>query len=349
MSCHDFFQAGIGIQQGFGEALAKDIEGGLKFERVDHRLALIVVVSDDVQIIDLLLHGHNFIHPGGEFLLAVEVIVPVIAAGILIEPLFRVASVEAHVGEGGGHLGGGGDAVFQVRLVYVAEGDAPFAQSFKEFGDRPGVVPHFHAQGQPVQHVGEPPEVGSGGRGALETPGKLEQHGAQFAGFDQRIHAVAERGGTVGVGRFAALVGEPGRCLDGEAKLWVRFGLGKPGQKEAGRYGPVVGDVDFHQVHPLADQGEGMAAGFGIDNTLPVRVRPARRADEDSGASVAVFLYGNHTILGGGPQKRDRLRNSHHKQIAYNEVYCRRFRSQSLIVATLVIHICERGYFGNPP
>jgi len=25
------------------------------------------------------------------------------------------------------------------------------------------------------------------------------------------------------------------------------------------------------------------------------------------------------------------------------------FGSQSLIVATLVIHICERGYFGNPP
>ncbi len=127
--------------------------------------------------------------------------------------------MEAHVGEGGGHLGGGGDAVFQVRLVDITKGDAPFAQSFKELGDRPGVVPHFHAQGKSVQGVGEASEVGSGGRGALETPGKLEQHGAQFAGFDQRIHAVAERGGASDVGRFVALVGEPGWRLDREAKL----------------------------------------------------------------------------------------------------------------------------------
>ena len=82
-----------------------------------------MIIGDNVSLHRLFGDLTHQRHEGFDFRCRVQVIVTLIAARILLEPGFVVASMQAEITDRGGDLRGGLQRIADNRLVDVAESD----------------------------------------------------------------------------------------------------------------------------------------------------------------------------------------------------------------------------------
>src|SRR5690348_2876606 len=263
------------------------LEDAHDLQRVDHRLALKMVVGNDEGGTRMLADFPDSRGPRLQFLGGVKVVVTLVGRNgfVVGEPGIVAAAVQPNVADGRGRLRGGRERTPDDRLVNVANPRAMFVQQRQRFRRVPGVVAHFNDEwivAKTQQHRGK---VRHGFLGAMKGKRELQQDRAELARRPQYVKpgphgALVVRGGAGSGGSNVVREALPQFCGEEETRI--------AGDKieplfDIFRFERLVKrSVDFDGVEKL-----GKIRGFmesprparRINESGPVRIRPSGGAD----------------------------------------------------------------------